>query len=138
MSGIRRAQIPVRMAKSDRPEICHGRHAQVSAESLLQGAHADVALHRQRRGGLTFPGDAAFANARPFDDPLVGGVDPLFELDSAGKRKIWLVAHDAASRRPEVRVVSKHIAAIGSTSRRPTRSPCASSSMLKVVGMNLL
>jgi NAD(P)-dependent dehydrogenase (short-subunit alcohol dehydrogenase family) len=39
------------MAKPDRPEICHGRHAQVSAESLLQGSHADVALHRLRRGG---------------------------------------------------------------------------------------
>jgi DNA-binding transcriptional LysR family regulator len=40
------------------------------------------------------------------------GLEALFELESAGKRKIWLVAHDAASRRPEVRVVSKHIAAI--------------------------
>jgi CRP-like cAMP-binding protein len=30
---------------------CHRRHSHVSAESLLQRAHADVALHRQRRGG---------------------------------------------------------------------------------------
>jgi DNA-binding transcriptional LysR family regulator len=40
------------------------------------------------------------------------GLDQLFELDSAGKRKIWLVAHDAAAKRPEVRVVSKQIITI--------------------------
>jgi DNA-binding transcriptional LysR family regulator len=40
------------------------------------------------------------------------GLDQLFEIDRAGKRKIWLVAHDAAAKRPEVRVVSKHIVAI--------------------------
>jgi len=40
------------------------------------------------------------------------GLDQLLEVESAGKRKIWLVAHDAAAKRPEVRVVSKQIVAI--------------------------
>ena len=40
------------------------------------------------------------------------GLEQLFELDRAGKRKIWLVTHEAAAQRPEVRVVSRHMAAI--------------------------
>jgi hypothetical protein len=45
------AQIPVGTAKSHHPQIGHRLHAQVTLESRLQRAHADVALRRQRRGG---------------------------------------------------------------------------------------
>jgi DNA-binding transcriptional LysR family regulator len=40
------------------------------------------------------------------------GLERLFVIDAAGKRKIWLVSHEAASRRSDVRAVSQHIAAI--------------------------
>lgn len=40
------------------------------------------------------------------------GLERVIALDALGKRKIWLVSPEAASKRPAVRVVADHIAAI--------------------------
>jgi hypothetical protein len=51
VSGICQPQVPVGALESDHPQIGHRRRAQVPAESLLQRAHADVALLGQCQGG---------------------------------------------------------------------------------------
>jgi hypothetical protein len=51
VEGVCGPQIPVGTAESDHADIRHRRHAQVTLESLLQRANADVALPRQCRDG---------------------------------------------------------------------------------------
>jgi DNA-binding transcriptional LysR family regulator len=40
------------------------------------------------------------------------GLERVLALDGLGKRRIWLVSHETAGKRPEVAIVSRHIAAI--------------------------
>jgi DNA-binding transcriptional LysR family regulator len=78
---------------------------QPGVRAVLRSNCMPALIEAAQRGAGIVPLPIGWGNSEP-------GLEQLFELERAGKRKIWLVTHDAAAQRPEVRVVSRQIATI--------------------------